>query len=155
MLLCEFWKSLDFLDFYPPQPFGKMLFLASLGEVFSVGWNAYFWCPKVRLVLKMLLWDFLKIQDFWYFLPTAALILVFAMLLEIHFFGVLRSIQCWEMVLCDFWKIQDFWDFSPMWPFVKISFLGSLVELFSVGRNAFFWCPKVCWVLKNASMWIF
>ena len=38
--------------FGPPQPFGKILFLASLVEVFSVGRTGYSWCPKVCWVLK-------------------------------------------------------------------------------------------------------
>ena len=43
--------------------------------------------------------------------------------------------------------------FAHNWPFGKnISFLASLVKVFSVGRTGYSWYPKVCWVLKNASM---
>ena len=38
--------------FSPPRPFGKISFLANFMEVYFVGLNAYFWCPKVQRMLK-------------------------------------------------------------------------------------------------------
>ena len=46
------------------RPFGKISFLVSLVEVFFVGLNAFFWCPKVPCVLKNTSTEFWKIQDF-------------------------------------------------------------------------------------------
>ena len=62
------------------------------------------------------------------------------------------------MHLCEFWKIQDFEIFCPPWLFGKISFLTMHIfgkfwsKYFLLVEMHIFWCPKVPWVLKNASM---
>ena len=52
MLVCEFLKIENLEIFCPPQPFGKISFLANFVEVYSVGLNTYFWCPNVHQMLK-------------------------------------------------------------------------------------------------------
>ena len=60
----NFRRFMIFVIFTPPLPFGKISLLASLVEVLWVGLNAYFWCPTVSQVLKMIICKFYKIQDF-------------------------------------------------------------------------------------------
>ena len=72
-----------------------------LSEVYFVGLNAYFWCPKVRQMLKNTSGAFWNIQvfwDFWDVFATAALwenlfLASFCDLFQILF---VRSIFCWS-----------------------------------------------------------
>ena len=106
--------------FLPLRPFGKISFLANFMEVYFVGLHAYFWCPKVRRMLKntsrRILGDssFLRFvrffrhrgpfgkSHFWQILWKNIL------LVSMYIFGILSSVGCLKILLGAFWKIQVF-----------------------------------------------
>ena len=48
----NFGRFKHFEIFCPPWPFWKIYFLANFFEVYSDGLDEYFWCYKVRRMLK-------------------------------------------------------------------------------------------------------
>ena len=134
--------------FSPPRPFGKISFLANFIEVYFVGLNVYFWCPKVRSMLKNTCRHILEDSSFLRFLrflfhhgPLGKshfwqILWKNVLLVEMHIFGVLRSGGCLKALLGAFWKIEVFWD---VWDFFATTALWENLIFGKFYRSVFCW----------------